>query len=78
MRMHVKPADPSATIRDPDRNRDLTPEGHPVAWTPYWATLKARGDIIATPTPDPEADAATPAPAAEPEASEAHEPDPAA
>ena len=43
--VHVTPADPAATILDPQRGRPLPPEGAPVAWSPYWEGLRRTRDI---------------------------------
>ena len=84
MRRHVKPALPTAVIPDPERRRDLPPEGYPVTWSVHWERMLMRGDIIASDIPEPaeatadqsEPEASTPAEAAhgpvEPEASEPH------
>lgn len=62
MRKHVAPADPSATVPDPERGRALPPEGLPVDWSPYWAGLALRGDIVVTDPPSEPDDAGPPAP----------------
>ncbi|MGX9981976.1 DUF2635 domain-containing protein [Methylobacterium fujisawaense] len=52
MRKHVKPAHPNATIPDPERRGDLSPEGRVVPWGVHWARLAARGDIVVTDVPE--------------------------
>ncbi|WP_375455718.1 hypothetical protein [uncultured Methylobacterium sp.] len=59
-RVHVTPADATATIPDPTRGRDLPADGAAVAWSAYWASLERRGDVTVSelaPEPsDPGAD----------------------
>lgn len=70
MRKHVTPADPAATIPDPERGRALPPEGAEVTWSPYWAGLAARQDVTASDVAEPAEPAselpAEPPPAADP------------
>jgi hypothetical protein len=64
MRKHVTPADPAASIPDPERGRDLPAEGATVVWGPYWAGLELRGDVVVS--ADPLNPAPKTAPASEP------------
>ena len=59
MRKHVMPADAGASIPNPERGRPLPPEGETVGWTPYWAQLQARRDIVASDMPEIEGDPVT-------------------
>ncbi|MGU3539983.1 hypothetical protein [Methylobacterium sp. A54F] len=76
MRKHVTPADPAATIPDPERGVALPAAGLPVTWSAHWAALAERGDVTTCDLPDNEPDASTgvPAPA---EAPVEPEPEPA-
>lgn len=56
-RRTVKPAHPDATIPDPDHRSKLPADGLEVTWSPYWARLLRRGDVIVV-----EPEAAAPAP----------------
>lgn len=83
MRKHVKPADPKATIPDPERRGDLPAAGRVVTWSAHWARLAAREDIVVSDPPapteapkDPPAADEQPGPAAEPRAEPAAEPHP--
>lgn len=58
MRKLVTPADPKASIPDPDRGGFLPAEGRAVTWTPYWAGMALREEITVAEVP-------TEAPAAE-------------
>ena len=67
MRRHVAPADPGATIPDPERGDALPPEGRTVAWSAHWATMAARSDVTVG---EPQDEVAEPeAPKAPPESS---------
>lgn len=69
MLKHVAPIDPAASIPDPDHRDFLPPKGRDVPWTPYWAGLSARDEIVvseagAPPVIAPEAPPADEAPPA--------------
>lgn len=74
MRKHVKPALPTAVIPDPERRRDLPPEGYPVTWSVHWERMLARGDILVTDLPDAD-EAPAPQPQPEPTAAPDASPD---
>ena len=61
MLKHVTPADPAATIPDPERGQPLPPEGRAVTWSAYWASLEMREDITVAAVPDEPEPAAVPA-----------------
>lgn len=46
MRVIIKPAHPQAAILDPDRGRNLPPDGVETELTPHWIGLEQRGDVI--------------------------------
>lgn len=46
MHKHVRPAEAGAAIPDPAHRRDLPQEGIVVEWSPHWALLALRGDVI--------------------------------
>lgn len=48
MRKHVTPADPAASVPDPDRRDVLPRDGREVVWSPYWARRAARGEVTVT------------------------------
>lgn len=58
MRVHVRPAHPEASIPDPERGRDLVPEGLEVEWSAHWANLARRGDVIVGEAPEAEVESA--------------------
>lgn len=88
MRKHVTPADPTATIPDPERGCDLPADGLCVMWSAYWAAREARGEVLVSDpaeaadealSPEPDTVISAPTDAA-PEAADetpAPEPDPA-
>ena len=45
-RRTVKPAHPDATIPDPAHRSKLPSDGLEVTWSPYWARLLRRGDVV--------------------------------
>lgn len=57
MKKLIKPAVPGAVIPDVERGRDLPPEGLVLDWTPHWALMERRGDIVAEDPPAEAADA---------------------
>ena len=59
MLKHVCPSTATASIPDPDRGGFLPVEGRVVAWTPYWAGMMLREEIVVSAAPDE----AEPAPA---------------
>ena len=59
MKKLIKPAVPGAVIPDVERGRDLPPEGLVLDWTPHWALMERRGDIVAEDPPAEPAPAAT-------------------
>jgi len=59
----VTPANPKASIPDPDRGNFLPAEGRVVSWTPYWAGMAAREEIEVAEVPAE----VEPEPAAEPD-----------
>ncbi|KQP11159.1 hypothetical protein ASF28_08940 [Methylobacterium sp. Leaf99] len=66
MRKHVTPADPTATIPDPERGCDLPADGLPVTWSAYWAAREARGEVVVTDPADAAPEEADEVPAPEP------------
>jgi hypothetical protein len=61
MRKHVAPSTPTASIPDPERGGFLPPEGRVVSWTPHWAGMALREEILVTDAVE-EAEAAPAAP----------------
>ncbi|MGF3027529.1 hypothetical protein ACQVP2_32585 [Methylobacterium aquaticum] len=51
MKKLIKPAVPGAVIPDVERGRDLPPDGLVLDWTPHWALMERRGDIVAEDPP---------------------------
>ncbi|KTS30862.1 hypothetical protein NS228_06195 [Methylobacterium indicum] len=65
MKKLIKPAVPGASVPDVERGRDLPAEGLVLDWTPHWALMERRGDIVAEDPPVEVADATTEAAADE-------------
>lgn len=68
MRRYVRPADPGATIPDPERGDALPPDGREVTWSAHWAVMLAREEISADPPRNEAPPEPAPAPAAPPAA----------
>ena len=69
MRKVVTPAHPEARILDPDHGDFLPAEGREVAFTPYWLSHEAQGNVTVSDPVAPDyaptaADPASAAPAA--------------
>ena len=67
MRKHVAPIHPDASIPDPDRGGFLPAGGRVVSWTPHWAGMLAREEIVVSDAPEEAEPAAEPV-KAEPDA----------